>query len=123
VKKTLALQIVAEGLQPLGAGEAYAIWIAQSPTRMLPLAASPVNKKGQSASQFEVPTELIAYLAAETFDEIAITRASVAKLNASLKAATKAKEAPAYTGTPVMRGTITGPIVGAAKRIEEEKGK
>lgn len=122
VKNKLALQIVAEGLQPLGNGETYAIWIAQSPTRMLPLAASPVSKKGQIASQFEVPTELLAYLANETFDEIAITRASVAKLNTALKAATKAKETPSYTGTPVMRGTITGPIVGAAKRLEAEKG-
>jgi hypothetical protein len=121
VKNRLALQIVAENLEPLAAGESYAIWIAQSPTRMLPLAAAPVEKNGTIASQFEVPTELLAYLAAETFDEIAITRASVSKLNTALKSATKAKETPAYTGTPVMRGKITGPIVGAAKRLEEEK--
>jgi hypothetical protein len=123
VKNKLALQIVAEGLEPLASGESYAIWIAASPTRMLPLAASPVNKKGQIASQFEVPTELLAYLANETFDEIAITRASVSQLNAALKEATKAKEPPSYTGTPVMRGKITGPIIGAAKRLEEEKAK
>jgi hypothetical protein len=121
VKNKLALQIVAEGLEPLGSGESYAIWIAQSPSRMLPLAASPVNAKGQIASQFEVPTELLAYLANETFDEIAITEASNSKLEATLKEATKDKQAPAYTGTAVMRGTITGPIIGAAKRIEEEK--
>jgi hypothetical protein len=121
VKNRLALQIVAENLEPLGAGESYAIWVAQSPTRMLPLAASPVEENGQIASQFEVPTELLAYLAAETFDEIAITRASISKLNTALKAATKAKQTPSYTGTPVMRGEITGPIVGAAKRLEEEK--
>jgi hypothetical protein len=121
VKNKLALQIVAEGLEPLAAGESYAIWIAQSPRRMLPLAASPVEKNGTIASQFEVPTELLAYLANETFDEIAVTRASVAKLNTALKAATKAKQTPTYTGTPVMRGTITGPIIGAAKRLEEEK--
>ena len=123
VQNKLALQIVAEGLEPTSRGESYAIWIAASPQRMLPLAASPVNSKGQIASQFEVPTEVLAYLANETFNEIAITRASVSKLNAALKEATKAKEAPAYTGTPVMRGTITGPIIGAAKRLEEEKGK
>jgi len=33
VKNALALQVVAENLQPLGSGESYAIWIAQSPTR------------------------------------------------------------------------------------------
>ncbi|MGD9736241.1 MAG: hypothetical protein AB7V58_11650 [Solirubrobacterales bacterium] len=123
VKNALALQIVAEGLAPLGAEQSYAIWIAQSPRRMLPLAASPVRKNGTIASQFEVPTELLAYLANETFDEIAITRASNTKLNAALETATKAKRTPAYTGTPVMRGPITGPIVGAAKRIEAEQGK
>jgi hypothetical protein len=121
VKNALALQIVAEDLQPLAKGESYAIWIAQSPNRMLPLAASPVKKNGMIASQFEVPTELLAYLANETFDEIAITRASISKLNTALKAATKAKQTPSYTGTPVMSGEITGPIVGAAKRIEKEK--
>jgi hypothetical protein len=121
VKNKLALQIIAEGLEPLGAGESYAIWIAASPSRMLPLAASPVSAKGQIASQFEVPTELLAYLANGTFDEIAVTRASNSKLEAALKSATKAKAAPSYTGTTVMRGEITGPIIGAAKRIEEEE--
>lgn len=123
VKNKLALQIVAEGLEQLGSGESYAIWIAASPHRMLPLAASPVNKNGVIAGQFEVPTELLAYLANETFDEIAITRAANSKLDAALRAATKAKEPPAYTGTPVLNGKITGPIIGAAKRLEEEKGK
>jgi hypothetical protein len=70
-----------------------------------------------------VPTELLAYLANETFDEIAITKASISQLNAALKAATKAKQAPSYTGTPVLRGKITGPIIGAAKGLEEEKTK
>jgi hypothetical protein len=121
VKNKLALQIIAEGLEPLGAGESYAIWIAASPSRMLPLAASPVSKNGQIASQFEVPTELLAYLANGTFDEITVTRASISKLNQALKSATKAKQAPSYTGTAVMRGTITGPIIGAAKRLEAEE--
>jgi hypothetical protein len=121
VKNKLALQIVAEGLEQLEKGESYAIWIAASPTRMLPLAASPVNKNGVIGGQFEVPTELLAYLANETFDEIAITRAANSKLDTALKAATKAKEPPTYTGTPVLSGKITGPIIGAAKRLEEEK--
>jgi hypothetical protein len=121
VKNKLALQIVAEGLEPLAKGEAYAIWVAESPQKMLPLAASPVSAKGTLASQFEVPTELLGYLANETFDEIAITKTATAKLDVALKEATKQKQAPAYTGTPVMRGKITGPIVGAAERLEEEE--
>jgi hypothetical protein len=121
VKQKLALQFVAEDLEQLPKGQAYAIWVAASPQKMLPLAISPVNSEGKIASQFEVPTELLGYLATEVFDEIAVTQVSIAKLNAALKEATSKKESPAYTGTEVMRGEITGPIIGAAKRIEEEE--
>jgi hypothetical protein len=121
VKQKLALQFVAEGLEQLPKGQAYAIWVAASPQKMLPLAISPVNSEGKIASQFEVPTELLGYLATEVFDEIAVTQVSISKLNTSLKEATSKKESPAYTGTEVMRGEITGPIVGAAKKLEEEE--
>jgi hypothetical protein len=121
VKNKLALQIVAEGLEPLGKNEAYAIWVAESPQKMLPLAASPASKEGVIGAQFEVPTELLGYLANETFDEIAITKIASGRLDAALKEATKNKETPSYTGTPVMRGQITGPIIGAAQRLEAEE--
>ena len=121
LKNKLALYIVAEGLEPPGEGESYVVWIARSPTQMLPLPISPVVEDGKIAERVQVPTELLAFLADGTFDELAITRASVAKLNGALNEATKAKEQVGYTGTPVMRGQITGPIVGAAKRIEAEE--
>jgi hypothetical protein len=123
VKNTLALQVVAEGLEPTAEGQSYAIWLAASPQRMLPLGAVPVNQRGRIATQFEVPTEVLAYLANETFDQVAITLTSEAKLKASLEAATKAGEAPAYTGTPVLRGPITGPIIGAAKKAKAKAGE
>ncbi len=118
VKNKLALQVVAEGLEPTAKGQSYAIWLAQSPQKMLPLMAVPVNERGRIASQFEVPTEVLAYLANETFDQVAITLTSEAKLKSSLEAATKAGEAPAYTGTPVLSGPITGPIIGAAAKLK-----
>ena len=62
-----------------------------------------------------MPTEVLGYLANETFDQIASPAPTNAALQAALKKATQAKEAPAYTGTEVLRGTVTGPIVGAAK--------
>jgi hypothetical protein len=120
-KKQLALQFVAEGLEALPKGQAYTIWVAASPQKMLPLALSPVNAEGKIASQFEVTNELLGYLATEVFDEIAVTRVSAAKLNESLKEATKKGESPSYTGIEVMRGKITGAIVGAAKRLEEQE--
>jgi outer membrane biosynthesis protein TonB len=113
VKKSLALQVQVEGLEPAAAGQTYAIWLSQSPQKMLPLAEAP-EEKGKIGAQFEVPTEVLAYLANETFDQISVTLVSRAKLRSSLAKATKAKKAPSYTGTEVLRGTVTGPIIGAA---------
>jgi hypothetical protein len=113
--KSLALQVEATGLAPPSKGESYAIWLAQSPQRMLPLAAAPVSDDGKLASQFRVPVEVLGYLANETFTQMAITLVDNSSLDAALKEATKAKESPTYTGTAVLRGEVTGPIVGAAK--------
>lgn len=117
--KSLALQVEATGLEPPAEGESYAIWLAQSPQRMLPLAAAPVSKTGRLASQFEVPVEVLGFLANETFTQMAITLVEDSRLDTSLKEATKAKKSPDYTGTAVLRGEVTGPIVGVALRQEE----
>jgi hypothetical protein len=116
VKKSLALQVAAEGLEPTGDGESYSIWLAASPQKMLPLASTQVGEDGQIGAQVEVPVEVLAYLANETFGQIAITRTDDSQLRASLAKATKEKEAPIYTGDEVLRGEVTGPIVGAANR-------
>ncbi|HEX8752715.1 MAG TPA: hypothetical protein VF731_04785 [Solirubrobacterales bacterium] len=121
VKNKLALQVEASGLQPTKQGEAYTVWLAASPKKMLPLANAQTDKNGRIAAQFEVPTEVLAYLANETFGRIVVSRTSVALLKAALKKASSEKKAPIYTGTHVLEGTVTGPIVGAAKRLEEEK--
>lgn len=120
VKKSLALQVVAEGLSPTSSC-GYTIWLAASPTKMLPLASTEVGEDGKINAQVEVPVEILAYLANETFGQIAVTRTDESQLKASLAKATKEKKAPLYTGDEVLRGTVAGPIVGAAKRLEEEK--
>lgn len=116
VKNSLALQVAAEGLEPAEKGEEYTIWLAASPQKMLPLASTEVGEDGKIGAQVEVPTEVLAYLADETFGQIAITRTEETKLKASLAKATKEKTAPAYTGDEVLRGEVTGPIVGAAAK-------
>jgi len=116
VKNSLALQVAAEGLGPLPSCGGYTVWLAASPTKMLPLASTEVTENGQIRAQVEVPVEILAYLANETFDQIAITATDESQLKASLAQATKAKKAPDYTGTEVLRGTISGPIVGVAKK-------
>lgn len=124
VKNSLALQVAAEGLAPLPSCGRYTVWLAASPTKMLPLASTEVGKNGQIRAQVQVPVEILAYLATETFDQIAITATDESQLKDSLAKATKAKAAPEYTGTEVLRGTISGPVVGAAKRLKEaEKQK
>lgn len=121
VKNSLALQVAAEGLAPLPSCGRYTVWLAASPTKMLPLLSTEAGKNGQIRAQVEVPVEILAYLANETFTQIAITATDESQLKTSLAKATKAKAAPGYTGTEVLRGNVSGPIVGAAQRIEEEE--
>ena len=116
VKKSLALQVFAQGLEETEAGEGYTVWLAASESKMLPLASAGVGKDGKISAQVEVPVEVLAYLANETFDQITITKTDESQLKASLAQATKEKKAPVYTGTPVLRGAVTGPIVGAASK-------
>ena len=119
VKNSLALQLAAEGLPP-GGECGYTIWLAASPEKMLPLATTKVEKDGVISAQVEVPVEVLAYLANETFGQIAITKTDDTQLRASLAKATKEKDAPLYTGDEVLRGDVTGPIIGAASRLEEK---
>jgi hypothetical protein len=123
VKKALALEISAEGLEQTGKNDSYTIWLAQSSQKMLPLASTAVPKSGQIGAQFEVPVEVLAYLANETFKHIVITHTQNAKLKTALNKATKEEIAPTYTGEEVLSGEVTGPIVGAQQRIEAAKKK
>jgi hypothetical protein len=116
VKDSLALQVEAEGLAPTAKGESYTVWLYESPQKMLPLASTVVPESGRIGAQVQVPTEVLAYLAKETFDQINISLTEDATLKASLAKATREKKAPLYTGTDVLRGTISGPIIGAASR-------
>jgi hypothetical protein len=127
IKNKLALAVEATGLEPTTKGTSYTVWLAQSPTKMLPLASTGVKSTGKGAgdiaAEFEVPVEVLAYLANGTFAELAITRTNDAEIQESIKQAKKEKTTPAYTGEEVLHGEITGPIVGLAKREKEEKGE
>jgi hypothetical protein len=119
VKNSLALQIEAEGLEPTAKGDSYTIWLYESADKMLPLASTAVGENGEIGAQVAVPTEVLAYLANETFDQLDVSLTTDTTLKASLAKATKEKKAPIYTGTDVLRGTITGPIIGAAKKAKK----
>jgi hypothetical protein len=128
IKNKLALQVEATGLEATTKGtDSYWIWLAQSPKRMLPLASTEVKASGKGAgtiaAEFEVPVEVLGYLASGTFDQMTITLADNAQIKASVEAAKTEKTTPAYTGKAVLHGTITGPIVGLATREKEEEAK
>jgi len=127
IKNKLALAVEATGLEPTTTGTSYTVWLAQSPTKMLPLASTAVKASGKGAgdiaAEFEVPVEVLAYLANGTFAELAVTRTEDAKIDAAVRVAKKEKTTPAYTGEEVLHGQITGPIVGLAKREKEAKAE
>lgn len=114
--KNVLLQVEAQGLEPSPQGQSYVVWLARSPQQMLPLAASKVDDSGEIAARYQVPTEVLAFLASGSFDEIAITQIGDSAFRNSVDQARKAKKSPTYTGTAVLRGQITGPIVGLAKK-------
>jgi hypothetical protein len=127
IKNKLALAVEATGLEPTTSGTSYTVWLAQSATKMLPLASTAVKASGKGAgdiaAEFEVPVEVLAYLANGTFAELAITRTDNAELESSIKVAKQEKSTPAYTGEEVLHGQITGPIVGLAKREKAVKAE
>jgi hypothetical protein len=123
-KARLAMEIAAQGLEPTTKSSAYTLWVAQSPSRMLPFLSVEVDKSGTIAGQYEPPIEILGYLASETFTDLVLTKTNTAELEAAVKQAAKAKQTPAYTGEAVLSGTVTGPVVGAQVRQEEkEKGE
>lgn len=121
VKDSLALGIDATGVEPAPKGQIYMVWLAESPRKLLPLTALVANKAGRIKASYEVPTEAVVYLASGDFDRLVITRTVSSELRKSLEQANQNKDFPTYTGDPVLEGEIVGPIVGAAKRLEERQ--
>jgi len=114
-KKKVLLQVTGEGLEPSAGGESYAVWLSHSGKAMVPVGTAKVEDSGQLAARFEVPAAVLVLVARAAFDEIEVTRTDDAQLNAAIAKARKTESESAYTGTPVLSGKITGPLVGAGK--------
>ena len=112
-KKKVLLQVTGEGLEPSSSGESYAVWLSHSGQAMVPVGTVKVKDSGKLAARFEVPPTVLVLVARGAFDEIEVTRTSDSALSAAIAAARKTKKESAYTGTPVLSGKITGPLVGA----------
>lgn len=114
-EKKVLLQVTGEGLEPSSDGESYAVWLSHSGQAMVPVGTVKVKDSGKLAARFEVPPTVLVLVARGAFDEIEVTRTSDSALSAAIARARKTKKESAYTGTPVLSGKITGPLVGAGK--------
>lgn len=114
-KKKVLLQVTGEGLEPSNSGESYAVWLSHSGQAMVPVGTVKVQSSGKLAARFEVPPTVLVLVARGAFDEIQVTRTSDSQLSAAIAQARKTKKESAYTGTPVLSGKITGPLVGAGE--------
>lgn len=112
-KKKVLLQVTGEGVEPSNDGESYAVWLSHSGQAMVPVGTVKVKDSGQLAARFEVPPTVLVLVARGAFDEIEVTRTSDSRLSAAIADARKTQKESAYTGTPVLSGKITGPLVGA----------
>ncbi|HEU4735861.1 MAG TPA: hypothetical protein VFS48_02385 [Solirubrobacterales bacterium] len=114
-KKKVLLQVTGEGLEPSAAGESYAVWLSHTGKAMVPVGSAKVDDSGELAARFEVPAAVLVLVARAAFDEIDVTRTNDAQLDVAIAKARKTERESAYTGTAVMSGPITGPLVGAGK--------
>lgn len=112
-KKKVLLQVTAEGLEPSSSGQSYAVWLSHSGQAMVPVGTAKVKDDGKLAARFEVPAAVLVLVARGAFDAIEVTRTSDSALSAAIAKARKTERESAYTGTPVLSGKITGPLVGA----------
>lgn len=110
-KKSVLLQVEAEGLDPPPAGESYTVWLYSSPKIALRLGAVTVDDSGKVATQIAIPTQLLSYVASGAFDQVDISLTSNAEYKAVLAKAKKERALPPYTGESVLRGEITGPAI------------
>lgn len=112
-RKKVLLQVTAEGLEPSADGESYAVWLSHTGKAMVPVGTAKVEDSGELAARFEVPSAVLVLVARGAFDEVNVTRAADGRLSAAIAQARRTESESTYTGTPVMSGTIVGPLVGA----------
>jgi hypothetical protein len=110
-KKKVLLQVTADGLEPSGQGQMYTVWLYRSPKIALQIGAVPVGDSGKLAAQFEIPVQLLAYVANGAFDQIDIALTDTAEYKAAFAKAKGESKVPPYVGESVLRGPITSPAI------------
>jgi hypothetical protein len=122
IRDTAVLQVEAEGLEPSPPGRLYAVWLYGSPRIVLRVGAVRVDDDGGISAQFPLPTEVLGYVAGGGFGQIDVSLTSNAAYRAEVAAARREQRLPAYTGTSVLRGEITGRLIEAGARSRGDGG-
>lgn len=112
LRNQVLLVVAAKGLAPSPQGSSYAISLARTPSERIPIAATKVAKTGTISGQFQVPATALGLLASG-FDEMEISLVSNGELRVAVTEAQKEKKTPQFSGTDVLRGKVTGPVVDA----------
>jgi hypothetical protein len=110
-KKNVLLQVEAEGLSPSPDGQAYAVWLFRSPKVALQIGAVNVDDSGKIAAQFQIPAQLLTYIASGAFNQVDVSLISTAAYKAAFTKAKAENKLPPYSGESVLRGEITGPAI------------
>lgn len=111
IGNNLVLQVQAEGLEPTPEGSSYAIWLYRSPKVALRVGSTKVDETGGLGVQLKLPNEVLNILASGIFDEVDVSLVDDAAYKAEIAAAKKQQRLPAYSGTTVLSGPITGQLV------------
>jgi hypothetical protein len=117
-KKNVLLQVEAEGLEPSPAGQSYTVWLYRSPKLALQVGAVRVEDSGEIAAQFQIPAQLLNYIANGAFDQVDISLTSISEYKAAFNKAKRENKVPPYVGESVLRGKITGPAIQRQKSAE-----
>lgn len=110
-KKNVLLQVEAKDLEPSPQGMSYTVWLYRSPQLALQVGAVEVGDDGKIAAQFQIPSQLLNYVANGAFNQVDVSLTSVAAYKAAFNQAKKQNKVPPYLGESVLRGKITGPAI------------
>ena len=110
-KQDVLLQVEAEGLEPSPQGDSYTVWLYRSPKLALQVGAVRVGESGKLAAQFQIPAQLLTYVANGAFDQVDVSLTPIAEYRAAFNRAKGENKVPPYVGESVLRGEITGPAV------------
>jgi hypothetical protein len=117
--KQVALLLRVRGLDPAPAGQSYTVSIGKSAQERVPLVASRPNGKGEIVGSFRIAPQILGLLASG-YDTMEVSLVPNDELGTALKAAQRSGTAPAYGGTELASGAVTGPIVEAGEKAAED---